>query len=536
MSSADAAILGARIRTLDPECPSASAVAWSGGTVVAVGADDEVRAVCDSRTEVIDARRTAIVPGLVDGHFHPLTGVDWTAGGVDLASCQTLDDARARLAEQQARVSNGDWVVGYGLSYGVFPGGDVDGRLLADAVGGAPAFVFLYDGHGAVATPRALELAGVDGPRQLPGNSEVVCRAGAPTGALREMPAQELVRAAMPVTTAAQRRARYVAAAREWNALGLTGVHAMDGSAETFEILRELEAHGDLTLRTIVAVTVTPEMSPDERGGLLALRDERGSLWRCGAAKFFIDGTIDAGTAWLFEPDAKGESTKPYWPEPEEYVTAVAQFASEGFQCVTHAIGDRAVQAALDAYRAVRRADGVAPHRIEHIETLRDEELGRFAQQGVVASMQPVHADLSFDGDAPTWPKRLDPERVARGWRYGDLKRSGAIVALGSDWPLGHPDPRITMASARLRRPPWRPEAEPHRPDQALTPLQALEGLTLECARAAGEADRSGAIRPGCRADLTGFTEDPVACEASDLADLPVTLTVVDGRVVHRVE
>ena len=92
------------------------------------------------------------------------------------------------------------------------------------------------------------------------------------------------------------------------------------------------------------------------------------------------------------------------------------------------------------------------------------------------------------------------------------------------------------MASARLRRPPWRPEAEPHRPDQALTPLQALEGLTMECARAAGEVDRSGAIRPGCRADLTGFTEDPVACDASDLPALPVTLTVVDGRVVHRVQ
>lgn len=141
---------------------------------------------------------------------------------------------------------------------------------------------------------------------------------------------------------------------------------------------------------------------------------------------------------------------------------------------------------------------------------------------------------MSFDGDAPTWPARLGPERSARGWRLGDLRRSGAIVALGSDWPIAPADPRLGMASARLRRPPWRPEAEPYGSAQALTGIEALQGFTSECARAVGEADRSGAIRPGCRADLTGLADDPADCDPDDLLDVPVTVTVVGGRVVHR--
>lgn len=532
-TAADGAIVGARIRTLDPERPSASAVAWRDGTIVAVGDDAEVRAVCDARTELVDRAGGALVAGLVDGHFHPIMGVDWTHGGVDLMACQTLDQARALLAREHARIDDDGWVVGHGLPYGAFPSGVVDGGLLADAVGGAPAFVYLYDGHGAVATPRALELAGVTGPRPLAGSSEIVCRAGQPTGELRETPAQDLVRAAMPAPTAEQRYARCVAAFRGWNALGLTGVHAMDGTPATLELLRELEGRGDLSLRMVVPLTQEPDMPDAQHRELVALRDARGALWRCGAAKFFVDGTVDAGTAWLFEPDAKGECREPYWPDPRRYAEIVALFSRAGFQCATHAIGDRAVEAALDAYRAAGRPPGVR-HRVEHIETLRDEELARFAAEDVVASMQPVHADMSFDGDAPTWPARLGRERSARGWRYGDLRRSGATVALGSDWPIAPADPRLGMASARLRRPPWRPEAEPHGPEQALSGLAALEGFTSECAKAVGEADRSGTIRPGCRADLTGLAEDPVDCDATDLLDVPVTLTVVGGRVVHR--
>jgi predicted amidohydrolase YtcJ len=530
-AAAEGAILGARIRTLDPDRPTASAVAWIDGTVIAVGDDATVREHCDSRTEVIDAAGAAIVPGLADGHFHPLLGIEWTRGGVDLMSCRTLDEARALLADYHRNRGDG-WVIGYGLPYAVFPDGVVDGNLLADAVEGAPAYVSLYDGHAAVVTPRALELAGVSGPVALPANSEVVWRDGRLTGELREAPAEDLVRAAMPALTDEARYRMIVEHFRAWNALGLTGVHAMDGTPETFALLAELEERGDLTLRIVVALSQRPEMSAEHRQDLLGMRDAHGRLWRAGAAKFYIDGTVEAGTAWLFEPDSKGECTRPYWPEPQEYADTVSLFARAGFQCITHAIGDRAVKAALDAYLAAGHAPGVS-HRIEHIETVRDEELVRFAPEQVVASMQPVIMAMSFDAEAPMWPARLGPERTARGWRYGELLRSGATVALGSDWPIAWADPRRGIATAILQRPPGRPDAPVIAPEQALTPLQALSGYTLACAEAVGEADRAGRIREGFRADFTGLAEDPVMVAPDMLIDLPVTLTVVAGRAVH---
>jgi predicted amidohydrolase YtcJ len=530
-AAAEGAILGARVRTLDPDRPTASAVAWVDGTIIAVGDDAAVREHCDSRTEVIGAAGAAIVPGLVDGHFHPLLGIEWTQGGVDLMSCRTLDEAQALLAEDHRKRGDG-WVLGYGLPYAVFPDGVVDGHLLADAVGDAPAYVSLYDGHAAVVTPRALELAGVTAPVALPGNSEVVWRAGRPTGELREGPAEDLVRAAMPALTDEARYRMIVEHFRDWNALGLTGVHAMDGTPETFALLDKLEERGDLTLRMVVPLSQRPEMSADQRQELLGMRDAHGRLWRAGAAKFFIDGTVEAGTAWLFEPDSKGECTRPYWPEPQEYADTVSLFARAGFQCITHAIGDRAVRAALDAYLVAGHAPGVR-HRIEHIECVRDEELVRFAPEQVVASMQTVAMDMSYDGEAPTWPARLGPKRAARAWRCGELLRSGATLVLGSDWPIAWADPRRGIASAILRRTPGRPETPVVSPEQALTPLHALSGYTLACAEAVGEADRAGRIREGFRADFTGFAEDPVMVAPDALIDLPVTLTVVAGRAVH---
>jgi predicted amidohydrolase YtcJ len=211
----------------------------------------------------------------------------------------------------------------------------------------------------------------------------------------------------------------------------------------------------------------------------------------------------------------------------------VARFARAGFQCASHAIGDRAVAAALDAYRDAGRR-GAAPHRVEHVETVRDEELARFATEGVAASMQPLHAAHLDEPGPYKWRDNLHPEQVARGFRWADVRRSGAILALGSDWPVVSADPRTGLAWARLRRAPGRPERTPFLPDQALTALEALEGYTVEAARVAGEEHVSGRIAPGMRADLTGLGADPVDCPPDELPDVPVRLTAVDGEVVFR--
>ena len=522
--------MGARVRTLDPHRPRATAVAIRAGTIVAVGDDAEVRESCDAKTEVVDARGAAVVPGLVDAHQHPFWGAE-ASQGADLGGLTTLEEVRRALAAERARRGDGEWVQGFGLDYNVFGGAEMEGRLIEDAVGGNPALVACFDFHTYLATPRALEIAGVTGPRKLEGNAEIVCKNGTPTGELREIPAGAIVQEAIPEPDEEERHGWYVEALRWQNAVGITGVHMMDGSPETHEVLRRLEAEGDLTARVVAPFWIKPTTTGDEMRGLLPLRNERGRLWRGGVAKFFIDGVIETGTAWLDEPDAMGDGTEPFWPDPAAYDAAVALFAEHGFQAVTHAIGDRAVRRALDAYRAAGSAPGVR-HRVEHAETLKDADLGRFAREGVVASMQPLHMQWPRADMSDSWSRRLGPERAARGFRIKDLLGSGATVALGSDWPVAHYDPRLGMAWARLRRAPGERDAEPLTPDGRLSGLEALEGYTVGAAVAVGEEGAVGVIKPGLRADLTAFARDPVDCDADDLPDLPVVLTVVDGRIV----
>jgi predicted amidohydrolase YtcJ len=531
--SADLAIVGASIRTLDRGRPRASAVAVRDGIVIAVGDDAEVRECAGPATELLDGRGMTLVPGLVDSHIHPFHGTDGTRGAA-LGGLRTLDEVRGALAAERARCGPGEWVLGWGLSYDAFHPERIGADAIAPVVGDAPAYISFFDYHSGLASRPALALAGVDGPREFSAGSAVVCDdSGRPTGELREAPAMDLVRAVVPERTRAQRLDAYAETLRHLNALGLTGGHVMLGMPTLFDDVAALEARGDLTLRCVLPVLLEPETSDDAIEELLALRDRAGRRWRAGAAKFFIDGVIDTGTAWLWEPGPHGEGTEPFWPDPDRYAEVVARFARAGFQCATHAIGDRAVAAALDAYRDAG-ARGKAPHRIEHLETLRDAEIARLAAEGVAASMQPLHA-AGLDEPGPyQWRDNLQPAQAAAGFRWADVRRAGAILALGSDWPVVSADPRAGLAWARLRREPGRPERTPFAPTQALGALAALEGYTTEAARIVGEEHVAGRIAPGMRADLTGLGADPVDCAPDELPDVPVLLTVVDGAVVFR--
>ena len=345
---ADLAIVGARIRTLDPARPFATAVAMRHGTIVAVGDEAEVRAHCDARTEVLHARGQALVPGPDRLPPAPVLG----RGARPRHRPQPLQDRRggARGAGRGHRPPRLAVRVGARLRRrAAVPD-------ITDAVDGAAAFVRLSDLHTALATPRALELAQVDGPRDFPDHSEVVCdEHGTPTGELREMSAQDLVLRAAPKLRWPELRARYVAELQRLNALGLTGAHVMDGEPATYDLLRDLEGTDELTMRLRVPLWMTPETTDEEMEAQLPLRDVRGRLWRGGVVKFFADGVIDSGTAWLEQPDTHGEGLEPFWPEPERLATAIERFAHAGFQVATHTIGDAAVRFMLDAYIAGRR-------------------------------------------------------------------------------------------------------------------------------------------------------------------------------------
>jgi predicted amidohydrolase YtcJ len=535
MTVIDLALVEARVRTLDPERPAAAAVAVAGGEIVAVGSDAEIREL-GMAVETVDLHGAVVVPGLTDSHIHPLQGALDTRGA-DLRELSSLEEVRDAVAGERRRCAPGQWVLGFGLEYDVFRDSGIRGDLFEDVTEGSPALLTFMDLHTAVATSRALELAGVTGPQRFSENAEIVCREGAPTGELREWAAVATVERAVPQLTDAERYALHAAALREHAAAGLTGGHAMDGTLATHDLLRELEANGDLVQRFVVPFTIVPESQPDDWEALLRHRDAHGRRWRAGVAKFFIDGVIDAGTGWLYEPDSQGEGKLPFWPEPSHYRRAVATFARAGFQCATHATGDRGVREALDAYVEADAAPARGRHRIEHIETLQPHDLPRFAAEGVVASMQAQHMLWCDPDRGDNWSRRLGPERAAPGRAFPirSLRESGALIALGSDWPVARFDPRLGLSAARLRRPPGERDRRPY-DDEMLDGLGALEGYTTGAAAAIGEEERLGRIRPSFAADLTVFADDPVECDPDELPELPVVLTVVDGEVVFRAD
>ncbi|MFF3055707.1 amidohydrolase [Streptomyces sp. NPDC057909] len=513
-----------------------TALAVSGGQISALGDDRGTRALADSSTTVIDLKGAVVTPGLVDGHLHPVSGAELTQG-LDLSGCADLDEVRETLAREVRTLAPGAWLHGWGLDPNVFGGRPVEAAALSPVLDGVPALLQLFDAHSMLASPRALELAGVDGPRSFAQAAEVVCDdAGRPTGLLLEDAACELVERAAPQPTHAQRRAGLAAALRSMAAAGLTGGHAMDAGGESLALYTDLDAAGELPLRLRVAPWCQPGTDADALRAIIEQQGTGGALWRTEGVKLFMDGTIDNGTAWLERPDCHGDSTHAFWPDPDAYTHIVGELHRAGVPTATHAIGDAAVRHALDSVeKALATGDRGVRHRIEHIETVPDDTLRRFAELGVVASMQPTHCcDFTRADHTDNWSRRLGEKRASRAWRCRDLWDSGATVILGSDWPIAPYPPLGVMAGARHRRPSRDLTQPPHGPDQALTALEALQGMTVNAALTAGEEHKGGRIAVGHRADLTVFADDPLTTAATDLPDLPVLLTVLDGHPTHR--
>jgi predicted amidohydrolase YtcJ len=395
--------------------------------------------------------------------------------------------------------------------------------------GSRPALVRLFDGHSALASTRALELAGVDGPRSFDQGAQVVCGPDGPTGLLLEAAAMDLVARHLPAPSFAERKDRLAGILRDFARAGLTGGHVMDHSEDAALLYRALEDEGELPVRLRCAPWCQPGTGAAEWAALADLIGTGGRRWSVEAVKLFIDGTVDNGTAWLFEPDTLGESAAPFWPRPEEYSAAVRYFASRGVPTATHAIGDAGVAHVLDALEGAGTR-GPAVHRVEHLETVPDELVARFAELGVVASMQPTHCTHYSRADqSDNWSARLGPVRAGRAWRCRDLRELGVTVALGSDWPIAPYEPLPVIADAQLRRRAGRPDVDPVVPAQALTARQALEGYTSHAAKAAGLWASTGSISPGKLADFTVLEADPLATAPDELAASTVLATFVGG-------
>jgi predicted amidohydrolase YtcJ len=257
---------------------------------------------------------------------------------------------------------------------------------------------------------------------------------------------------------------------------------------------------------------------------------------RAGAVKIVADGVIEANTAAMLEPYANAPGTRglPNYT-PAALAALVRALDAAGLQVWTHAIGDGAVQMTLDAYEQAARANGPRDRRfrIEHIETHQAADTGRFAPLGVIASMQPMHANPA-DNQTVVWAGAIGPERASRAWAWGSLRQAGARLAFGSDWPVVSMSPFLGLQVAVNRQTPEGQPAGGWLPEQRLSLAEALAGYTSGAAYAAFMDAETGALVPGKWADLVVLRDDLFAIPPSRLSDNQVVLTMVGGRVIYR--
>ncbi|AEV83888.1 amidohydrolase [Actinoplanes sp. SE50] len=521
---ADLILMADRIHTLTPGIRP-TAVAVAGGRITALGDRADVRDWRGPGTRIIDVGTATITPGLVDGHTHPVHGIGLTRG-LDLSGVHTLAGLKDALRSASSVCAAPDgWLEGWGLDPDAFKGAPLTAAPLIEVLGPhVPVFLRFFDAHSALVSPRALDIAG---PAARSHAGVVRDADGQPTGCLLELEAVETVRAVLPPDPPGTRLRRLRELLTRMAASGLTAANAMDFEEDSLALFRALEDAGDLPMRWRCAPLVTPGA---DLADIVAKQRLHGRRWQVEGAKFMIDGTVDGGTAWLDEPDSLGESTASIWPDPGEYAAAARHLAGHGVPTVSHAIGDAGIRYALDTVGRLPRQR--VPHRIEHLETMPGDLIGRFAALDVTASMQPTHCTHHTRADhTDNWSRRLGKLRADRAFRARDLRDSGARLVLGSDWPIAPFDPRGILAAARLRRPAGAVDTSPVLPAQGLTARMALEGYTSQAAEAAGIGD-SGRIAAGCRADFSVFELDPLGVDADEFAESAVVMTVVEGDVL----
>jgi predicted amidohydrolase YtcJ len=524
-----------KLHTQDADFPRATAVAIRDGRFWAVGDDDDIRGLSGHDTREIDLGGRLVLPGMVDAHFH-YRGWALSLRQLSLAEVASLVDLKDRLAGRTRQTSTGDWIQGLGWNESRWPEPRMPTRVdLDEAAPDHPVILWRSDLHLAVANSRALREADItaDTPDPVEG---VIDRdeSGEPTGILREK-AIDLVQDVIPSPTEDET----VEAMREGfgllHRLGLTGVHdhrimgGKDGPP-AFHAYQRLQMENELALRLWMGL---PGERVDEAIAL-GLRTGFGDDYlRVGHVKLFSDGGQGARTAWMLEPyDDTGESGMPLTPM-DQIADIVRKADQSGLAVAVHAIGDRANRELITVFESLTQPttyNPSPPHRIEHVQIIRPEDVDRLARLNVVASVQPIHAT----DDIPM----IDASIGARGrfaYPFRDMLDAGVTLAFGSDCPVANPNPLWGIHAAVTRQTRDGDPAGGWYPEQRLSVGEAVWGFTMGPALVSGRDKELGSITPGKLADCVVLDRDIFALEgrAMEIAQAQVVMTVFDGEVVY---
>ena len=537
----DLIVINGKVYAGDGAADLAEAVAIRGNQVVRVGSNREIERLRRAQTTIIDARGGAVVPGFNDAHAHFISG-GLSLDQVNLLEATTLDEIKDTIRIWSEVHPERTWITGRGWYYQPFAGTLPTRQLLDTLVPDRPAYLVAYDGHTGWANSKALKLAGITRHTKNPPNGVIVKdpRTGEPSGVLKEA-AMALMKASPQPTTEDQ-----VAAIRaglvEAHRVGITSVTNAGGTAADLELYDGLRKRGELTLRVYQALSVNGPINEAELAQLAAVRERFADdpLLKTGAVKLVADGVIESHTAAMLEPyDNKPGSTGDPRFTAEQLNRTVALLDREGWQVMTHAIGDAAVRMTLDAYEAAAKANSAPTrgrrHRVEHIETIDPADIPRFGKLGVIASMEPVHATPSpTPGDV--WSTNIGAERAARGWLWASIVKAGGRLAFGSDWPVMTLDPLMGLQVAVNRTTVEGLPKGGWLPAERLPLRKAIDAYTSDAAWASYDEQRKGVLARDMLADLVVLSADIFDGPTTRLTEAQVMVTIVDGKIVYRRE
>ena len=535
VAAAQVTVLDAqRIYTADTEVPQAEAIAWDdSGKLLAVGGADALEKQFPQARR-ISLPQATLVPGLIDAHGHVM-GLGWSLLQANLAGTGSKQEILAKLREFEKTLAPGAWLTGSGWDQNdwlekAFPtAADLD-AVFPDR----PVWLERIDGHAGWANSAALKLAAAKQPKLLdaawhPDGGRIERINGKPSGVLIDG-AMPLVTAVIPPPDEATRERALTAALDAAVRNGLTGVHDMGVSREDLALMRKFADAGKLPLRI--------DTYADGDGKALADLCEHGLYRHPGGrlemrgVKLYTDGALGSRGAALLEDYSDDHGNRGLLvTEPAALEAAMRKAKECKVQVATHAIGDRGNRIVLDTYEKVLGAQAKGDHRwrIEHSQVVSLDDIPRFGQLGVIASMQPTHAT----SDMPWAEERLGAQRILGAYAWQRFLQSGARLALGSDFPVESVDPRLGLYAAVTRQdragePPggWKPE-------QKLSLVEALRGFTADAAFAGGDENAVGRFAPGLRADFVVLKDDPFGVPEAELDELQIESTWVDGKAVY---
>ncbi len=523
---ADLIVVNGSLWTGDDLQPVAESMAIRDGVILAVGRNEEISEWQSASTEMFDAGGKMIVPGFIDCHVHFFTG-GFALASVQLRDAKTPEEFSSRIAKF-GETTDG-WITGGDWDHEQW-GGELPAKEWIDEyTAEIPVFVRRLDGHMGLANSKAMELAGIDADTPDVEGGEIVRDAqGNPTGIFKDN-AMGLVGRVIPSPTD-QQYAQALRAAMEYvSSLGVTSVHHVGATEAHLDAIRTAMERGDQFTR-IYALTPLSEWR-----SLTAMmeRDGPGDEWlKLGGLKGFVDGSLGSHTAAFLEPYTDSPADRGIYINPKDSLRAWVTGADEaGLQVAVHAIGDEAIRFILDVYQQATEQNGPGDKRfrIEHAQHIDPEDYSRFAEIGVVPSMQPYHAI-----DDGRWAEKvIGADRIQSTYAFRSLLDHGASVAFGSDWFVAPPDPLYGIYAAVTRQTLDGANPDGWVPEQQITVEEALKAYTASAAYASFDEDVKGSLAKGKLADFVILSANLLEIDPTQIKDVEVLQTFVDGRRVY---